>query len=297
MNKDDIELVFEYRKTQLPELEKRATSLNGIAARIIVDGLLAYGWSLSELLTSRSSLIEQVKKHIDITKLADKMRSQYSITKCSKTNIDSTDASSKKRPSGHVVVDDAKRKRASYHSSKCQTSTSFSERTGATDLLLGETTDQDWTRFLGSSGELLNVGLHSNGNTADQDWMQLLGSSGKLPDFGLRSNGNTADQDWTRFLGSSGELPDFGLRSNGNTADQDWMQLLGSSGELPDFGLRSSGNTACQDLVQLLGSPGKLPEFGLRSSQGATTPNVLIEDSTRSASCSCPIVCPEPGTI
>jgi hypothetical protein len=43
MNKDDIELVLEYRKTQLPELEKRVTSLNSIAARIIVDGLLVYG--------------------------------------------------------------------------------------------------------------------------------------------------------------------------------------------------------------------------------------------------------------
>jgi hypothetical protein len=44
----------------------------------------------------------------------------------------------------------------------------------------------------------------------DQDWMRFLDSSGELPNLGLSSSGETDDQDWMRFLDSSGELPNLG---------------------------------------------------------------------------------------
>ena len=40
----DVELILDYRKIHLPAIKKRARLLDLIAARAIIEGLLAYGW-------------------------------------------------------------------------------------------------------------------------------------------------------------------------------------------------------------------------------------------------------------
>ncbi|QSZ30274.1 hypothetical protein DSL72_004796 [Monilinia vaccinii-corymbosi] len=72
MNKNNIKLVLEYRKSHLPAIEKRAQSLNVVAARTIVRGFLAYGWSLPELFSSCSSLIELIKPYCELEQFVDK---------------------------------------------------------------------------------------------------------------------------------------------------------------------------------------------------------------------------------
>lgn len=73
MTKEDIKLAIEYRKEKLPKLKQRADSLNALAARIVVDGLLAYGWTYPEVLSIRSKLMNHVKPYLDECKLARDM--------------------------------------------------------------------------------------------------------------------------------------------------------------------------------------------------------------------------------
>ncbi|TGO43911.1 hypothetical protein BCON_0735g00010 [Botryotinia convoluta] len=96
MNRDDIHLVLEYRKTKLPKLEKRAKSLDESAACTIVSGLLAYGWTISELLSTQTSLIKQVRNYINLEQHLGSMRHQYLGLK---------------RGSDHITVGGEKRRR------------------------------------------------------------------------------------------------------------------------------------------------------------------------------------------
>lgn len=64
-NQNDIDLVLEYRKSQLPELYARSQELNGLGARTIVNGLLEYGWTSTEITSSPSPFLKLVRKYLD----------------------------------------------------------------------------------------------------------------------------------------------------------------------------------------------------------------------------------------
>ena len=66
LSKSDIRLIVEFLKEEVPEVYRRGEALDAIAARALVNGFLAYGWTLSELSTTQSSLIEQLKLYISM---------------------------------------------------------------------------------------------------------------------------------------------------------------------------------------------------------------------------------------
>jgi hypothetical protein len=66
MTTEEIQEFLEFRKKHLPKLEESARSLNEIGARVIVDGLLAYGYSPSELLSSSTWLIKELRNYINL---------------------------------------------------------------------------------------------------------------------------------------------------------------------------------------------------------------------------------------
>lgn len=70
LTQKDIVLLLQFRKLNLPKIEERVQILHPIASQAIVDGLIAYGWNHSELTTMRSKLMTNVKKHLDLEKLA-----------------------------------------------------------------------------------------------------------------------------------------------------------------------------------------------------------------------------------
>ncbi|CAG8980234.1 hypothetical protein HYALB_00009816 [Hymenoscyphus albidus] len=104
LTKEDIRLVIQYREDKLPDLGKRARSLNAPAARAIVDGLLAYGWTYPEILSIRSELMKHVTPYLEMDKLANDM-----AQKSEKASLNGdTDLSSKRRYGDDIDVDSAK---------------------------------------------------------------------------------------------------------------------------------------------------------------------------------------------
>jgi hypothetical protein len=51
-------------KKSFPNFQARATSFNLLAARTIINGLLAYGWTFPEVLSLGSELMSHVKKYL-----------------------------------------------------------------------------------------------------------------------------------------------------------------------------------------------------------------------------------------
>jgi len=64
-NKGDVGLVLGYIEKHLPDLYHTLTSMNGVGARTIVNGLLAYGWTEEEIKSSPILFMEAVRKHLD----------------------------------------------------------------------------------------------------------------------------------------------------------------------------------------------------------------------------------------
>lgn len=58
---------------ELREILNKIESLDKIAARCIILGLMAYGWTVAELLCSESPLIHEVKKYVNIYELLNKL--------------------------------------------------------------------------------------------------------------------------------------------------------------------------------------------------------------------------------
>jgi hypothetical protein len=54
--KNDVASIVEFRKRVLPDINARAQSLNTFAGQIIINGMIAYGWTMEELLASPSRL-------------------------------------------------------------------------------------------------------------------------------------------------------------------------------------------------------------------------------------------------
>jgi hypothetical protein len=65
MNEEDVLWIVEYLEKYQRDLHKHR-SLDMIAAQCTILGLMAYGWTLTELCLSKSPLIEEVQKYINI---------------------------------------------------------------------------------------------------------------------------------------------------------------------------------------------------------------------------------------
>ncbi|KAH7370300.1 hypothetical protein BKA65DRAFT_14162 [Rhexocercosporidium sp. MPI-PUGE-AT-0058] len=64
-NKEDVGLVLEYIRIHLPRLYDTLIELNGVGARTMVKGLLAYGWTVEEVKSSPVPFMKAVRKHLD----------------------------------------------------------------------------------------------------------------------------------------------------------------------------------------------------------------------------------------
>lgn len=67
---EDVNILFEYRKSYLQDVEERDQILHPIASQVIVDGLVAYGWKCSELALIDGVLMNQVRKFVNLNQLA-----------------------------------------------------------------------------------------------------------------------------------------------------------------------------------------------------------------------------------
>ncbi|TGO90906.1 hypothetical protein BPOR_0047g00290 [Botrytis porri] len=68
---DEIDKIVNFIKDQLPKCYHRIKSFDQTAAEMIVSGLCAYGWTLAELRQTQSSLLSELRKHIDLEKCED----------------------------------------------------------------------------------------------------------------------------------------------------------------------------------------------------------------------------------
>ncbi|XMA20323.1 hypothetical protein WAI453_013114 [Rhynchosporium graminicola] len=64
-NKEDVCLALEYIQIHLPELHYTLISLNGVGARTMVQGLLAYRWTVEEIKSSPILFMKAIRKHLD----------------------------------------------------------------------------------------------------------------------------------------------------------------------------------------------------------------------------------------
>ena len=65
----EITQVFGVVRESLPNIDKKLQELGGVAARTIVQGLRAYGWTDPELSKGGSQLMDLVGKEIDVQQL------------------------------------------------------------------------------------------------------------------------------------------------------------------------------------------------------------------------------------
>ena len=68
-----MQLLLQYRKDHLPELDKQARALNSFASRILAMGMVAFGWSYHELETTPSCLALSIRQHTNLQQLAHDM--------------------------------------------------------------------------------------------------------------------------------------------------------------------------------------------------------------------------------
>ncbi|OBT96316.1 hypothetical protein VE01_05744 [Pseudogymnoascus verrucosus] len=84
LSKEDIPLLLHYLRVKQPEVMEKARMLDKIAARLIVDGFIAYGWTYSELNDTRAKLLDQLRLYINLPWLSqreeEKEFAAYDIT-------------------------------------------------------------------------------------------------------------------------------------------------------------------------------------------------------------------------
>lgn len=66
LSKSDLQLVLDFMRSQMPELAQEIEACNGIAARALLNGLLAYGWTREEILETNSTLFNILKRHTSV---------------------------------------------------------------------------------------------------------------------------------------------------------------------------------------------------------------------------------------
>ncbi|KAF7855374.1 hypothetical protein EAF04_010117 [Stromatinia cepivora] len=297
ISKDDIDLVLDYRKSHLPEIEKRARSLNKVAASAIIDGLVAYGWTFDELLSSGSALIKNIKIHIDIEQHANETRrnAKHKRKWASYFDTPSEKSSDTHKRTGEIGVHIDRAGNNNRHADSrdlpfdllsegipndfirfAVTDTSAIDVHGGT--VASNTTDQLQTAGLGHvtatsskpniTDQLTMSGQPPNIRSTDPNLLNLTDMSGQLPDLA------PTEQDVLNLLDISGQLPDLApteqdilnlLDISGQLPDlapteQDILNLLDISGQLPNFGSDDP------NFLNLLGMPGQLPNFGCDNS-------------------------------
>ncbi len=90
MSKHDISLVLEFVRDNLPDVDAKAFSLNKIAAKALIDGFVAYGWTLAEIAAVRSELICQIDKYVDIAQLVRDEAAEKEMRDTAQSNASAT---------------------------------------------------------------------------------------------------------------------------------------------------------------------------------------------------------------
>ncbi|CAE7215956.1 hypothetical protein PTTW11_10760 [Pyrenophora teres f. teres] len=62
----DISLIIEFLKIETPDLFSEIKSYDEVAAKAVLDGFIAYGWTLEEILSSRSSLFNKLREYVNL---------------------------------------------------------------------------------------------------------------------------------------------------------------------------------------------------------------------------------------
>ncbi|KAB2568585.1 hypothetical protein DBV05_g12736, partial [Lasiodiplodia theobromae] len=95
LSKSDLQLVLEFLRGQMPELAQDIEACNGIAARALLNGLLAYGWTREEILETKSTLFDILKRHTSVADdgIPDEATIPSSIASSSPTGDTSTEYS------------------------------------------------------------------------------------------------------------------------------------------------------------------------------------------------------------
>jgi hypothetical protein len=63
MSLKDVSYIHQYRET-CPEMTKRAKKQDIIASRVIVKGLIGFGWTWDGILSSRTPLLDSIARHL-----------------------------------------------------------------------------------------------------------------------------------------------------------------------------------------------------------------------------------------
>tara|TARA_R110002060_G_scaffold46665_4_gene57803 strand:- start:1415 stop:2311 length:897 start_codon:yes stop_codon:yes gene_type:complete len=127
-NKGDVGLVLGYIEKHLPDLYHTLTSMNGVGARTIVNGLLAYGWTEEEVKSSPIPFMKAVRKYLDENLMIPPTEGVDPTTQ----KPDTTNQSSKKRAGDENSI----RRTGEDHAHKIhtshQSSSAFDEHTAET---------------------------------------------------------------------------------------------------------------------------------------------------------------------
>jgi hypothetical protein len=64
LTKDDVDLLIEFRKRKYPDVEREIRQLDSFASRLMICGLIAYGWKQDELFHCKNNIVKVLKKHV-----------------------------------------------------------------------------------------------------------------------------------------------------------------------------------------------------------------------------------------
>ncbi len=74
--------MLQYLKQTQPEVLEKGQALDKVATQLIIDGFLAYGWTLSELAETSGKLLEQLRLYVDISELALQQGTEEESARC-----------------------------------------------------------------------------------------------------------------------------------------------------------------------------------------------------------------------
>ncbi|KAA8615585.1 hypothetical protein PtrSN002B_000534 [Pyrenophora tritici-repentis] len=69
LSSSDISLIIEFLKIETPDLFDEIKSYDESAARALLDGFIAYGWTSEEIMSSRSSLFHKLREYVNLEDL------------------------------------------------------------------------------------------------------------------------------------------------------------------------------------------------------------------------------------
>ena len=234
MTKADVTHVLNYRAKHT-KLEEQAVSMNQPGACVIVKGLLAYGWTLSELFSTRTRLVirtipyldeETLKEHemhdvIPYLNIGRQDRGFANADRPSKKRKNDVEECKRRtRRRGQEHVSDNQNTRAVNPNPVTADSNALSEDSFSEDGQFANATNFAGNTFdtmsprshvlddLGSDPRLLTV--YSSVLTIDPSMMRNLPTSSNLPDDPPTVDPRmlTNDPSMMRYLPTSSNLPD-----------------------------------------------------------------------------------------